>query len=183
MSFTDSLLVSILGTVVVWILTTVILHVIKKLKLQAALIADITINIAGMKEQQSAVTKLVEDHAIEGQKLTFPISYKMGEYVFYKSIQNDLLTYLNKTELVKVIKFYQGMWELDTAINGIALTLSTWERDKITLASEHVSHIKKRKDRIDSFCNVICSKEIRKLKELPDNYNSIKRAETVVSRT
>ena len=60
---------------------------------------------------------MVEDHAIVGQKLTFPISYKVGEYLLYKSIQHDLLDYLSKAELVKVVKFYQTMWELDIAIN------------------------------------------------------------------
>lgn len=183
MSLTDSLLVSILGAIVVWLITTIISHLLKKSKLRAALLADVTLNVAGVKEQRLAVSKLVEDHAIEGQKLPFPISYKVGEYLLYKSIQNDLLDYLNKAELVKVVKFYQTMWELDIAINGIASTFGTWERDGIALSLEQVNHIKKRKERIDSFCEVICSKEIRKLMDLPDDYSSIKGPETVVSKT
>jgi len=183
MSLTNSLLVSILGAIVVWFVTTIISHVLKKSKLRAALLADVTINIAGVKEQRLAVAKLVEDYAIEGQKLLFPITYRVGEYLLYKSIQNDLLNYLNKTELVKVVKFYQTMWELDIAINGIASALGTWERDGIELTSEQAKHLKKRKERIDSFCEVICSKEIRNLNDLPDDYRSIKGPETVLSKT
>jgi len=183
MSLTDSLLVTIIGTMVVWLLTTIVSHLLKKSKLRAALIADVQINISGVKEQRLAVTRLIEDHAVVGQKLTFPISYKVGEYLLYKSIQNDLLNYLNKIELVKVVKFYQTMWELDIAINGVASALGTWERDGIALSIEQVNHIKKRKKRIDSFCEIICSKEIRQLQDLPDDYRSIKGPETVVSKT
>ena len=162
MSLTDSLLVTILGAIVVWLITTVTSHLLKKSKLHAALLADVTLNVSGVKEQRLAVAKLVEDHAVVGKKLPFPISYRVGEYLLYKSIQNDLLDYLNKAELVKVVKFYQTMWELDVAINGIASTLGLWERDGVPLSSEQVKHIKKRKERIDSFCEVICSKEIRR---------------------
>jgi len=182
MSLTDSLLATIVGAIVVWLITTTASHFLKKSKLRAALLADVTINIGGVKAQRLAVAKLVEDHAIEGQKLKFPISYKVGEYLLYKSIQHDLLDYLSKAELVKVVKFYQTMWELDIAINGIASTLGTWERDGIALSSEQVNHVKKRKERIDSFCKIICSKEIGKLTDLPDDYRSIKGPETVVSR-
>ena len=183
MSLTDSLLVSILGAVIVWLVTTFVSFTLKKSKLRAALLADVTINIAGVKEQRLAVAKLVEEYAVEGQKLIFPIAYKVGEYLLYKSIQNDLLNYLNKTELVKVVKFYQTMWELDVAINGIASTLGTWERDGIELTAEQAKHLKKRKERIDSFCEVICSKEIRTLEDLPDDYRLIKGPETVLSKT
>lgn len=183
MSLTDSLLVTILGAIVVWLITTIVSHLLKKSKLRAALLADVTINVSGVREQRIAVAKLVEDHAIVGQKLTFPITYKVGEYLLYKSIQNDLLNYLNKAELVKVVKFYQKMWELDVAINGIASTFGIWERDGIALSIEQVNHIQKREERIDSFCEIICSKEIRKLMDLLDDYRSIKGPDTVVSRT
>lgn len=183
MSLTNSILVTILGAIVVWLITTITSHLLKKSRLRAALLADISINITGVKNQQIAVAKLVEDHAVEGQKLTFPISYKVGEYLLYKSIQHDLLDYLSKRELVKVVKFYQAMWELDVSINMIASTLSTWERDGIALSLEQVNHIKKRKERIDSFCKIICSKEILELIDLPDDYRSIKAPKTVVSKT
>lgn len=183
MSLTDSLLVSILGAMVVWLVTTIVSHLLKRSRLRAALLADVTINISGVKEQRAAVATLVEDHAIVGQKLPFPISYKVGEYLLYRSIQNDLLAYLNKAELVKVVKFYQTMWELYIAINGIALSLGTWERDGVALTKEQVNHVKKRKERIDSFCEVICSKEIRELNDLPDDYRLIKGSETVVCKT
>jgi hypothetical protein len=183
MSLTDTLLVTIASAIVVWLITTITSNLLKKSKLRAALLTDVTLNVSGVNEQRLAVTKLVEDHAIVGEKLPFPVSYRIGEYLLYKSIQNDLLDYLNKAELVKVVKFYQTMWELDVAINGIASTLGLWERDGASLSSEQVNHIKKRKERIDSFCDVICSKEIRKLMDLPDDYRSIKGIETVVSKT
>jgi len=181
MSLTDSLLVTILGTLIVWSITTTVLHKLKKGKLREALLTDIKINIEGVKEQQLAVTRLVDKHAVEGHKLPYPILYRMGEYIFYKSIQNDLANYLNKEELLKVIQFYQKMWELDSAINGLASIMSIWEKRNLVFSSEHVDHLKKRKERIDSYCEVICSQEIKKLLDLPDSYLTLKGTETVVS--
>ena len=115
-----------------------------------------------------------------GKKLPFPISYNVGQYSFYTSIQKDLPVYLTKSELVKVIKFYQSIWELDVSINGIATTLGVWERDNRELTEKDIKHIKNRKARIDSFCEVITSKEINQIMDLPDDYRQVKGAETVV---
>lgn len=181
MSMTDSLLATIIGTLAVWLITTSILHQVKKAKLRAALLTDIKINIDGVREQRVAVAKLVENHAVEGNKLPFPISYRVGEYLFYKSIQHNLVDYLNKAELLKVIRFYQKIWELDSAINGLASTMSKWERDGTVLSKANVEHIIKRKERIDSFCEIICANEIRGLMHLSDDYEPVKGPETVVN--
>jgi hypothetical protein len=183
MSVTDSLLATILGALVVWLITTLVSHFVKKTRLRAALLADITINIAGAKEQRAAAAKLIENHVVEGHKLPFPIFYTVGEYLLYKSIQKDLPEYLSKAELVKVVKFYQALWELDATTNSLASTLGRWERDGIVLSKEQVAHAKRRKERIDSLCEVLSGKEIRKLSDLPDDYRSVKGPETVVANT
>ena len=182
MSLTDRLLVSILAALAVWLIRVMITYFSQKSRLRAALLSDVLIHIAGMKEQQLAVAKLIEDHAVVGQKIPFPISYRMGEYQFYNSIQENLLKYLNKSELVRVVKFYQTVWELDVSINGLASTLGIWERDGIAMSENHVKHLKKRKERIDSFCVALSSKNIRKLEDLPEDYRSVKGPETVVEK-
>jgi hypothetical protein len=183
MSFTDRLLISILGAVVVWLTTTIVAYVVKKARLRSAILADIAINVAGAKEQRAAVARLIEEHAHEGQKLPFPISYNVGDYLLYKSIQKDLLTYLKRTELIKVIKFYHTLWAMDVSINGLASTLGKWEQNGVTLSREQVDHLRKRKERIDSFCAVLSEREIRSLEDLPDDYRTVKNAETIVAKT
>lgn len=180
MSLADSLLASILGALVVWLTTNIATHFVKKSRLRAALLTDISLNVAGAKEQRAAVVKLLSGHAIEGQKLPFPIYYNVGEYLLYKSIQRDLPEYLRKSELVKVVKFYQALWELDVSINALASILGQWERNSVVLSKEQVAHANKRKDRIESICEVLSSKEIRCLPDLPDDYRSVKCPESVV---
>jgi len=43
--------------------------------------------------------------------------------------------------------------------------------------------LKKRESRIESFCNLISSNEIKKISDLPDDYRQVKGAETVVEQT
>lgn len=182
MSLTDRLLVSILGALIVWLIKAGISHLLKRAKLRAALLADVSVHLAGVREQQATVAELVETHAIEGRTLPFPISYRVGEYLLYRSIQEDLLNCLSKVELVKVVKFYQKMWELDVAINGMASTLGTWERDGIGLSADQVVHLKRRKARIDSFCQVFLAGEIGRLTDLPDDYRSVEELARMVAK-
>lgn len=179
----EKLLLTIIGALVIWAIKGIVIHNVRSSRLKAGLLADIKMHVEGAKEQRGAVKILVEATAQVGQKLPFPISYNVGQYSFYNSIQKDLPVYLSESELVKVIKLYQALWELDVSINGIANTLGIWERDNRVLTDGDIKHLKKRKARINSFCDVICSKEIKNISDLPDDYRQVKGAETVVEET
>jgi len=183
MTLTDRLLATIIGGLLVWLITIVISHFVKRGRLRAALLADIAIHVAGAKEQCAAVAKLVEDHVVEGNRFPYPISYVVGEYLLYKSLQQNMSDYLSKIELVKVVKFYQALWEMDISINGLTATLGQLERDRTVITRELIAHIRRRKDRIDSYCLVLGGKDIGKLKDLPDDYKSIKGPATVIAKT
>ena len=180
---TVEVLLTIAGALIIWAIKGIVTHRIRGSRLKAGLVADIKMHIEGAKEQRGAVKILIEDTAQVGQKLPFPISYNVGQYSFYNSVQKDLPVYLSTSELVKVIKFYQAIWELDVSINGLANTLGIWERDNRELTDRDIKHLKKRKARIDSFCDVISSKEIKDISDLPDDYRQVKGAETVVEET
>ena len=176
----EKLLLTIIGAILVWAIKEVVNHFIRRTRLKAGLISDIMLHMAGAKEQKAAVKILVEQTVQVGNKLPFPISYNIGQYNYYNFIQKDLSNYLSKAELVKIIKFYQALWELDVSISGLAHTLGLWERDNRELTEKDIKHIKKRKIRIDSFCEAITSKEIKAIMNLPDDYRQIKGAETVI---
>ncbi len=179
----EKLLLTIIGAIIVWAIKETSNHFLRRSRLKAGLVSDIQLHIAGAKEQKGAVKMLVEETAQVGETLPFPISYNLGQYSFYNSIQKDLPTYFSKTELIKVIKFYQTVWELDVSINGLANTLGLWERDNRELTDKDIKHIKKRKFRIDSFCEVLASKEISNIMDLPDDYRQVKGAETIIEET
>jgi len=47
------------------------------------------LDIPGAKEQRGALNRLGEETAQVGKKLPFPISYNVGQYSFYNSIQKE----------------------------------------------------------------------------------------------
>lgn len=180
---TDTILITIFGALIIWVLKGFVSFFIINSRIKAGLLADIKMHAEGVRRQKVAVKTLVEHTAKEGQKLPFPFSYNVGQYSFYHSIQKDLPIYLAKSNLVKVIKFYQNIWELDVSINGLSDTLSIWERESKTLTEDDIKHLKDRSVRIESFCDVIISKEIITISDLPDDYDQIKGPETVVANT
>ena len=182
MTLTDRILATILGGLALWLITKVVSYFVKRSRIQAALLADIAIHIAGAMKQRDAVAKLIENHVSEGQKLPFPISYDVGEYLLYKSLQKDLPEYLRKTEIVKVVKFYQALWEMDVSIKGLASTLGKWEENDVVLSKEQVAHAKRWKERVDSYCQILTGRDVRELTDLPDDYRLVKGPETVVAK-
>ncbi|MBZ0091580.1 MAG: hypothetical protein K8F27_05090 [Sulfuricellaceae bacterium] len=182
MTQTESLIGTLVSGLVLWAITKAIAYFVKASRIRAALLEDVQINVVGAKEQLDAVKKLVEDNVIEGQKLPFPIPYSIGEYLLYKSMQSDLPLYLKKAEIIKVVKFYQALWEMDVSIAGFASVLGKWEERGIALTREQVAHARKRKERIDSLCGILTSMDIRGFSDLPDDYRSVKGPEHVVGK-
>lgn len=180
---TDKLLITIISGLVIWVIKEIIVHLVRGARLKAGLVSDIKIHIAGANEQKGAVNTLVNETIEEGKEIPFPISYNVGQYGFYNSIQKDLPVYLSGPELIKVIKFYQAVWELDVSVNGLATTLGLWERDKRKLSKNDLKHLRKRSARIESYCDLIGANEIKAISSLPEDYRQVKGAETVVEQT
>jgi hypothetical protein len=55
MTTTDTLIASVLGALIVWIVSGIVSHFIRRARLRTALLANIAVNIAGEKEQRAAV--------------------------------------------------------------------------------------------------------------------------------
>src|SRR5208337_338144 len=111
----ESIQATILATLVGWLITNVVSFFVRRGRLRAALLADIMLNVAGANEQRATLAKLITNQVIAGRTIAFPIFYNVGEYLLYKAIQQDLPKYLRKSELVKVVKFYQALWTLDVS--------------------------------------------------------------------
>lgn len=172
MTLSDQLLVTILAALVVALTTATVRYFINRSRLRAALLSDIRLHLAGANKQCKAVERLVAEQICEGQTIPFPISYSVGEYLLYKSLQSDLPKYLQKRELVKTIKFYHAIWELDVSFHGLAETLMEWQKTNTVLTSDHVKHIKRQRDHIQSLTNALkTSQIISHIEDFPDEYH------------
>ncbi len=184
-SLINDVLTGILVALVGWLTTSIVTYFLRRNRLRAALLTDITLNVQGARLQVAAVGTLME-HVTAGKRLPFPIHYSVGEYLLYKSVQSDLPSYLFKDELIKVVQFYQFLWDLDVSIRGLALTLGQWEKENIELSPEQVAHAATRKARIDSLCQVLPDVQaLSRLTDLPTaaEYAMVKAPGTVVDDT
>lgn len=179
---TGNLTITVIAGIFIWATKTLISHVIKRARFRKAILVDIQLQLTDALEQINASKELVEETLEVGKKVPFPISYSIDEYNFYSSVQKELPIYFSQSELVKVIKFYQAIWQLDVAINGLATTISHWERDGVNVSSPMHMHLKKRLSRIYSFYNCLNAREIQSFANLPDDYRQVKDAGTVVTK-
>ena len=177
---TEKILIALLAGFILWAVKSVVSHLVKRARFREAILVDIQAHISGAKEQTGAAKVLVEETIQEGEEVPFPVVYTIDSYSYYSAVQKELPLYLNQDELVKVIKFYQAIWQLDVSVHALATAVGIWERDKVVISEQKLSHLKKRLSRISSFCDCITEKEINKINNLPSDYRQVKDAETVV---
>ena len=176
----EKLLCAILGGFILWMIKEIFDHKRHKDRLKGGLLADIQLHLQGVEDQCDAVNQLV-NNIVVGEKISLPISYTPDTYAFYTAVQSMLARYLEKDELVKVIKFYQAIKHLDIAINGLTQVVSLWERDGTVIDGEKLEYLDRRRARIDSFQKLLLSADINELSDLPDDYTEIKTPDTVVA--
>jgi len=179
---TEKILIALLAGLTIWAVTNVIMFLLKRDRFREAILVDIQGHIDGANEQARAAKVLIEETIRVGEKIPFPISYDTDNYSFYSAVQKDLPLYLEKGELVKVVKLYNAIWQLDVSVNGLATTVGIWERDGVVITEEMKSHLKKRLSRITSF-RACMPKKAYLIKQLPDDYREVKDADTVVAKS
>ena len=119
MTLIESLLSGISVAVAVAAITAVTSHFVRKSRIYRALLADIHLHISGVREAEIYLTKLFEEQVEEGKKLTFDGRHYFGRYTLYESLQAELVHYLKRDHLIRVIEIYHRFWELESSISGL----------------------------------------------------------------
>lgn len=181
MNIAEKLLVGILISVLAWIITNVVMFFIKKYRLSSALIADISYHVLGVKEGKDYFEKLFNNYIKENQAIEYAAYFSKDEYELYKCVQSDLVKYFDKRNLVRIIKFYKGLWELEALSEGLTNDLMKWKEEKRVLNKDDVKFLCRKKIRIIKLCDILTQKEISKIEDLPDDYRGRIEPSTIIA--
>jgi hypothetical protein len=71
MDFSEELLLGILGTIIAWLVTNIVMFFLKRYRLENAIISDITYHMLGVKEAKDYFIRLFQNTIKEGK----PVEY------------------------------------------------------------------------------------------------------------
>lgn len=183
MTLTDRILATILGTLIVWAITKVVGFYVQRSRIKAALITDLLLHQRGVRMQNRAIDTMFKNDILKnGERIPFPIRYASEEWILYRSLQRDLPLFMDRETLRKIIKFYHLMWELDQSMLGFANVLEDWEAKGRVLTEAELNHLRRRFDRISSMAKFISSIDVKRLRDLPDDYQEAKTMDSVFQR-
>ncbi len=166
---TSALAVTLIG----WSITKTARFFRRQDRIKKALLVDIEIQFDGLRTMSHATEDLFKKYVKADKKIPYSFLYQPGEYLLYQALLQDLTIYLCRDQLTKVIKLYQKLWESEAVIDGFATTMRAWEQNKRELSQDDVVHLEKKKDRIASYCKVIAAKDIKRLSDLPNDYEDV----------
>jgi len=167
MSLSESLLSGILVTLAAWIITQTIAFFVRRHRVAAALVVDINNHLSGVKEAKSYVSELFKKKIRENQELKFFGRYDQDVYRLYEALQPELTRLFPKGELVKILKMYHALWELETVLGGFVHHLRELVKEGRKLGADDVAELKGKRDRIGKLCDILTEHQIRKLADCP----------------
>ena len=170
MTLTESLLCGIAASLIVWLTTCVLRFVVKKSRVQTALLTDINYHRLGVAESAAFLEHFMERRVRRGSVLDEPFFFAMNEYELYRALQHDMAHYLSRRELVRVIKFYKAFWELENLLEAFFRTLETYRTGELPLSEANVNFLSRKTERICSLSRIVGQGEIKRLRDLPEDY-------------
>ena len=170
MTFVQALLLGILVSISAWLVTNVVLYFLRRHRLKCAIISDIAYHLVGVKEALEYLDGLFQKTLKKGETIKYTHHYTRDDYELYKAVQGDLTKFFGKSNLIKIVKFYKAFWELETLCQGLMLDLQRWRDEKRTLSAEDISYLKKKRDRIKKLGGLLTQRDVKDIKDLPDDY-------------
>ena len=180
MTPTGKIFIGIFIGIVVWLLKAGITHFVRTQRIQKLLLSDISFHISNMKANKDYLDNSFHKHFEEGKKVIYGANYTASSFTLFKSIYPQLAYYLGGTELEKTLKFYNSAREFEVLLQGLFGGLNGWKQKNHIITKEDIEYLERKADRIKSIPKIVCENPIRKLSDLPNDYEGKKGADGIV---
>ncbi len=167
---TEELLVGILVVIIGWFSTNIIVFLLKRYRLKAAIIADINNHLLGAKDARTYLNNLFEQIIKENKPIEYAFRFIKSENLLYKSMQEDLIKFFGKKNLIKIIIIYDRLWEAENAIEALMGLIIKWRNEKRVLSGNDIEFLKSNRNKVIKLIDVITEKEIKGLEDLKEDY-------------
>ena len=180
MILTDKILSGLSVAFIIWLAQTALSYLIKRHRLEKALIVDINYHLLGISEAKNFINMLFKKVIKEGNTIKRTFHFAEDDYGLYKSVQNLLLTYFKHDKIEKLIKFYQLLWEAEHAIIGLMKDLEELKVKGESISTEDFDFLQSKKERISSLLEILSINNMKNINDLPNDYRHRKGPEHMV---
>lgn len=180
MDLTEKLLLTIVGGLILWPIKGIIDHEIKRKRLKVAILTEIAYLLRAIKEMKQFFEGDFGNTLKVQEEVKYSADFTPEEPDVYRVHAPTLTSYLSGDDLGRVIKFYRSAKEFDILCIGFFRDLNEWKKQKHKLDLEDVTYIHKKMARILSIANILTSKEIVAIGDLPNDYKGELPPETII---
>jgi len=165
----NKLLIGISIGITVWILTNIMLLILKIFKIKNAILTDITFKIEELSEVKEFLITYFDEMINEKEHIERAPRFTRDELILFKTLLPNMLNYLGNNNLIKLIKFYGTFDEINILIEGLFNDFNFYKDNEKLLTSDNVSSLTRKKDRIIKLIDLVPNK-VNTIRNLPDNY-------------
>jgi hypothetical protein len=160
--FIQNIIIGASIIVVGWIITNIVLFILKNFKLRNAILTDISFKIEELKECKDFLLKYSDELIRINETITRAPRFTKDELILFRTIFPTILNCFNIKNYIKIIKFY-GIFD--------EINMLKFKDDKRILEENDVVYLNRKKDRIIKLIDIILQKVINKISDLPNDYS------------
>jgi hypothetical protein len=169
--FIQNIIIGASIIVVGWIITNIVLFILKNFKLRNAILTDISFKIEELKECKDFLLKYSDELIRINETITRAPRFTKDELILFRTIFPTILNCFNIKNYIKIIKFYGIFDEINMLIEGLFGDFQKFKDDKRILEENDVVYLNRKKDRIIKLIDIILQKVINKISDLPNDYS------------
>jgi hypothetical protein len=179
-AFTDKLLLTLIGGLLLWIIKDVTIYLLQRSRIRAALLTEVSFLIRSIVDTKQYLEGPFSKTIQAGKKVEYSAIFTAEEPRIYNEYAPVLTSYFRSRDLVRVIKFYRAVQEFAVLSTGFFSGLTAWKTQDYVLKVVDVQYLERKKARIVSIANIIASKDIHDISELPEDYKGALDASTII---
>jgi hypothetical protein len=165
------MLTTVVGTIIVWAITNIILFFIRKHRLKQAILIDIDFLMLAALENKNFLELFCERQIKESNIIEYSVHYTKEKLDFYKSMHSDLIKFIDNNTLQKIIKFYNSFQAMEALMEGFFKDITIAYEKKVELEKRQIDYLKAKANRIIKLCESLSNRyRIGMLDALPDDY-------------
>jgi hypothetical protein len=170
---------AVAGGFIAWLLQRSLTIFVMRRRLLTYLTTVLNIHFHNVKDNQTWLSQLLLQTIAEGKLINGAPIYTKDSLSGLTEVRPRCLELLTRSELIKLTKCINCLWETEGLFDGFCLSLREMQDSGKTLTQEDVFFFQKRINRINAHIDRIPS-EIRSLSELRDDYAGTISAATLV---
>ena len=171
MSAQETLIVTVMAGLAVWLVTHSTLYYLRRKYLKKALVLQISSHIRKCREVEVFLDDYIENRIEEGEKLAWAARFTPPSYGMYDRLRLQIVNTFPRS-LPRLIAFYDAVEEVNTLFGNFMEEVVIWKNDGRVLNKDDCRYMRGKARRITALVDQLPDADgIKRLRDLPESYD------------